>query len=137
MRVLIADSDSETGEELTSVLTLCVSDIEIFHTTSGKQCINIVNSEHPDVVILGICLSDMYCYSVISELREISEVPIIIISYKKDGEEIERCLKIGANDYMVKPVKEIELVARIKKLMTDNKNIEARETIDTRKQNTN
>ena len=137
MRVLIADSDSETGEELTSVLNLCISDIEIFNTTSGKQCIKIANKEHPDIVILGICLSDMYCYSVISELREISEVPIIVVSYKKDGEEIERCLKIGANDYMVKPVKEIELVARIKKLMTDNKNIEARKTIDTRKQNTN
>ncbi len=37
--------------------------------------------------------------------------------------------------YMVKPVKEVELVARIKKLTTDNKNIEARKTIDTRKQN--
>ncbi len=53
MRVLIADSDSETGEELTSVLNICISDIEIFYTASGKQCIKIVNREYPDIIWLN------------------------------------------------------------------------------------
>lgn len=135
MRILIADSDFETIEDISAALNLCISELELSTTTSGEQCIKTVKREYPDIVILGINLSDMYCYNTILKIREISDVPIIIISYKKDGDELSKCLNLGANYYMVKPIKEIELIARIKKLLNVNKKIETQETANIRKQN--
>ncbi|WP_163538933.1 response regulator transcription factor [Gracilibacillus sp. YIM 98692] len=73
-------------------------------------------SEHPDMWILDIMLPGMDGYELCRKIREVSEVPIIIISAK--DEEVDKILglELGSDDYLTKPFSPRELVARVKRL---------------------
>jgi DNA-binding response OmpR family regulator len=121
MKVLIADSDPESIEDMSVALNLCIHELELMATTTGKDCVDTVKRKSVDVVILGTRLSDGDCFDIIPQIRDISNVPIMVTSHKKNGEELTMCLNLGANDYMVKPLQGIELIARIKKLVNTYK----------------
>jgi len=117
MKILIADNDFESMEDISIALNLCIPELELIITNSGKQSLWIIKDRSPDIVILGLQLSEMFCFDVISQIRSFSNVPIIVVSYKDNGNEVVRVLEMGANDYIVKPIKSLELIARLRKLV--------------------
>jgi two-component system response regulator MtrA len=119
-RVLVVDDDPALAEMLTIVLrgegfdTAVVSD--------GTRALPAVRELRPDVVLLDLMLPGMNGIDVCRAIRSESGVPIVMLTAKSDTVDIVLGLESGADDYVVKPFKPKELVARIRARVrrTDN-----------------
>jgi two-component system KDP operon response regulator KdpE len=81
---------------------------------TGADGVRLAASERPDLIVLDLGLPDLDGKSVLKRIREWSAVPILILSVRNAESEIVGCLDAGANDYLVKPFRTGELVARVR-----------------------
>lgn len=109
MRVLLVDDDSEFSREL--ALGLNTQGWEIITVHHGKSAIDRCNEV--DIVLLDLMLPDINGFQVCQQIRASSSVPIIVLSDRDDEFDKVLSLKIGADDYVVKPYRLRELAARI------------------------
>lgn len=114
-KVLIVDDDENIAELISLYLIKECFDTEIAH--NGEKAIEMFKSYHPDIILLDIMLPGIDGYDVCREIRKISSVPIIMLSAK--GEVFDKVLglKIGADDYIIKPFDSNELVARVQAIL--------------------
>jgi two-component system KDP operon response regulator KdpE len=118
MKILIADTDNETIEETHLSLNQYQPEWQVPVFDSGKQCLDKVrNGNCPDVVILGMQLSDMSGLDLIKKIRDDSDIPIIVLSREKDVQILVKAFDVGANDYMVRPFNKQIFLARLKALI--------------------
>ena len=82
-------------------------------TATGTEALRILSQRQTDLVLLDIIMPDMNGFVTCSEIRKLSDVPIIMLSSLADDDNIAHGLDIGADDYLVKPCISIELHARI------------------------
>jgi two-component system response regulator VicR len=76
-----------------------------------------VETEEPDIVILDLGLPDISGFEVLSQTRLFSHVPIIILTVRADESDVVKGLEWGADDYILKPFRQLELLARVKALI--------------------
>lgn len=81
---------------------------------NAQQALNILVSEHIDIMLLDLCLPDFDGMDVIKKVREWSEIPIIVVSARDRDNEKVFTLDNGADDYLTKPFSAAELMARIR-----------------------
>lgn len=110
--VLIIDDEAQIRKLLT--ITLEANDYAVNVATSAKEGKALVASHPPDVVLLDLGLPDENGHEVLKHLREWYTNPIIILSVQSSEDDIVKALDHGANDYLVKPFRTGELVARIR-----------------------
>jgi DNA-binding response OmpR family regulator len=91
--------------------------VNLFSASSGKEGINLVKNESPDVVILDINLPDMSGFDVLKNIREFSKVPVIILTVRSEDQDILRGLETGADDYIIKPFNYLTMLARVKSVL--------------------
>lgn len=84
------------------------------YAANGRDGIAMAGTERPDIVLLDLGLPDMDGLRTLSSIREWSQVPIIIISVRSAESDIISCLDAGADDFLVKPFRTGELLARIR-----------------------
>ncbi|ALS80354.1 XRE family transcriptional regulator [Planococcus kocurii] len=84
---------------------------------SGKQALDLLESEVFDLVLLDIMMPDMDGFEVCRNIRGFSNVPIIMLTAREQQEDIVKGLRLGADDYMTKPFGEEELLARMEALL--------------------
>ncbi len=87
--------------------------VEVHKAYSGYEGISLVRTQQPDLVILDIVLPDIDGWQVLQRIRQISKVPILMLTIKEKEEDIVQALDQGADDYCTKPVGMRELVARV------------------------
>jgi two-component system, OmpR family, response regulator MtrA len=110
--VLVVDDDTALAEMLTIVLSN-----EGFETVvcgSGDKALGMFRDKRPDIVLLDLMLPGMDGVDVCKAIRAESGVPIVMLTAKNDTVDIVVGLESGADDYIVKPFKPKELVARIR-----------------------
>lgn len=114
-RVLIVDDDENIAELISLYLIKECFDTKI--CLNGEEALKEYKSYQPHLILLDIMLPGMDGYDVCRELRRDSNVPVIMLSAK--GEVFDKVLglKIGADDYMVKPFDSNELVARVQAIL--------------------
>jgi DNA-binding response OmpR family regulator len=118
MKILIVESDCEVIERVKTVIKASQPDWNLSFTTSGKECIDIVGSGNcPDIVIIGMQLSDMSGLELIEHIRDDSDIPIIFISDDKDVQTLVNAFEAGTSDYIVTPFSKAIFIARIKALV--------------------
>ena len=110
--ILIADDDPVVHESLG--LYLSSEGYEHQSAYDGQQALEMVESLHPDMVVLDLMMPRVSGIDVCRTIRQTSSLPIIMLTAK--GEEIDRILglELGADDYIVKPFSPREVIARIK-----------------------
>lgn len=113
MKALIAEGGCEERDDIVQAFKVCLSDCELTITDSGRRCLDMVKDERPDVVILGLNLADMSGFDVIEKIHGCSEVPVIVVSYISDGHEVVRAFDLGADGYIVRPIRQLEFMARV------------------------
>ncbi len=86
-------------------------------TNSGREAVEIALNERPIVVILDLMLPDITGEEVCQELKEIDDIPVIMVTSKYSEEERVAGFALGADDYVVKPFSPRELVYRVKSLL--------------------
>ena len=115
LKVLIVDDN----KQITSILEEYAKKegYETIITLDGEEAIELFKKEDPDIILLDVMMPKKDGFTVCREIREISNVPIIMITAK--GEDYERImgLEMGADDYILKPFSPNEVMARIKAIM--------------------
>jgi len=114
MKVLIIEDDKAIVEAISLALQLSWPEDKVVSTHSGERGIELVESENPDVVILDLGLPDISGFEVLKQVRLFSTVPILILTVRSDEADIVKGLEWGADDYVVKPFRQMELLSRIK-----------------------
>ena len=109
--MLLIEDDKAIAESIMSSLS---AEFELKHEATGRSGLDVLDQWKPDVVLLDLGLPDIDGLEVAREVRTKSGVPIIIVTAR--GDELDRIigLEIGADDYVVKPFSQRELVARIR-----------------------
>jgi len=108
---MVVDDDQDLAEMLSIVLTGAGMEVDLVNR--GDQVMDIFNSHTPDLVLLDVMLPGIDGIEVCKIIRKNSMVPIVMLTAKGDTQDVVLGLEAGADDYMVKPFKPQELVARI------------------------
>jgi two-component system response regulator MtrA len=110
--VLVVDDDPALAEMLGIVLRR--EGIEPVFVASGADAVPTFRATRPDLVLLDIMLPGRDGLDVCRDLRSHSNVPIVMLTARSDTIDVVRGLEAGADDYVVKPFKPAELVARVR-----------------------
>ncbi|MCM3638223.1 response regulator transcription factor [Sporosarcina luteola] len=84
---------------------------------TGKKGLEIVRDEKVDIVLLDVMMPDLDGWEVCKNIRELSTIPVIMLTARTDKADIVKGLEFGADDYITKPFDERELVARVNALL--------------------
>ena len=114
MKVLIIENDQVIVEAISLAFQMRWPEAKLVSTHLGERGIELVESENPDVVILDLGLDDISGFEVLKQVRLFSTVPILILTVRSDEADIVKGLEWGADDYVVKPFRQMELLSRIK-----------------------
>ena len=112
MKVLLVEDDPAIADSVTT--SLSNAGMTVLHCATGTEAIAAAKEFAPEVILMDLGLPDMDGLDVSKSIRDFSIVPIIIVSAR--GDELDRVLglELGADDYVVKPFSQRELLARIK-----------------------
>ncbi|HYZ29840.1 MAG TPA: response regulator [Thermoleophilaceae bacterium] len=110
-QVLVVDDAEELRARIRLLLEQAGHDV--LEAGDGRSCLRVLYAHKPDVVLLDISMPDMDGWEALERIRELTDVPIIMISARDATPERVRGLRQGADDYIVKPFEPEELLARI------------------------
>jgi two-component system KDP operon response regulator KdpE len=112
LRVLVVDDERAIRKYLRAALN--AQGYTVYETGSGKEAIQMVVADRPDLIILDLGLPDLDGVEVTRQLREWTHIPIIILSVREQESDKIDALDAGADDYLTKPFSSGELMARIR-----------------------
>ena len=112
-RVLIIEDDPQIVDSVRMAFQKDWPEAELISARMGEEGIEIVEAEKVDVIILDLSLPDIDGFDVLERIRLFSTVPVIIVTVRDEEADITRGLNLGADDYMPKPFKKKELLARL------------------------
>ena len=118
VEVLLIDDDPDLSIMLRTLLR--GKDFQIKAVFSGDEGIELCRNEHPDVVILDLLMPEMDGWEVCEQIREFSEVPILVLSALGSPASVARALDAGADDYLIKPIHASLLASRLRTLVRRN-----------------
>jgi two-component system KDP operon response regulator KdpE len=111
-KILVID-DEETTVQLIAIL-LERRGYEVVKAYKAEDGLRRAYRNQPDLVLLDIMMPDMDGWEVCKRLREMSDVPIIFLTARGETRDVVRGLEMGADDYIIKPYDNEELVARVR-----------------------
>ena len=110
--VLVVDDEPIVRDVLTRYLTR--AGYQVSDAGDGEQALEAISAGHPDVVLLDLMLPGKDGIDVCKEIRAESGVPIVMLTARSDTVDVVVGLESGADDYVVKPFKPQELIARVR-----------------------
>lgn len=114
-RILVVDDDLGVVKSVRA--NLQTRDCEMLTAMDGEEALEVLSKEQPDLIILDITMPKLNGFEVCRQIREWSQVPIIMLSARHDIDEKVKCLNLGADDYVTKPFGVNELAARVKAVL--------------------
>src|SRR3990172_2060734 len=111
-RILVVDDEERMVRFIR--LNLEYDGFQVTEAFNGTQAIKKIRSNLPDLILLDIMLPDVDGFEVLRMIREISTVPVIMLTAKGEEEDRVRGLEMGADDYVTKPFSPRELVSRVR-----------------------
>jgi two-component system KDP operon response regulator KdpE len=111
-KILVIDDEENTVALLGILLER--RNYQVIKALSAEEGLRMAYRFQPDLVLLDIMMPDMDGWEVCKRLREMSDVPIIFLTARDETSDIVRGLEMGADDYMVKPYNNEEVVARVR-----------------------
>ncbi len=114
-RVLVVDDDEDIRELVGTVLER--ADMDPLYAEDGKEALRTFFEAKPDAVVLDVTMPSLDGWGVLERVREVSDVPILMLTATAGELEKVRGLRGGADDYLTKPFGRQELVARVEVLL--------------------
>lgn len=114
-KVLVVEDEPDTVLLLKNILRLAGFDVLSSH--NGRDALRKYKDLSPDIILLDLMMPEMDGWETLRYLREMSDVPVIIISAIGSKDDIVKALKTGVDDYLTKPFFNAEVVARIQAVM--------------------
>ena len=110
-RVLVVDDDDDIRTVLAEVLRR--ADLEVIDAATGRDALRRAFEDRPDAVILDLGLPDIDGMEVLRRLRDMSELPVLVLTARGLERDKVDGLLLGADDYVTKPFSNAEIVARV------------------------
>lgn len=120
--ILIIDDELQIRRLLE--ITLSSNGFKVIHAATGKEGLIEAATQHPALVVLDLSLPDIDGQQILKKLREWFFKPVIVLSVRNSEEDIIAALDNGANDYLTKPFRSGELLARIRAAIRSMENKE-------------
>jgi two-component system KDP operon response regulator KdpE len=117
MRILVVDDVPDVVESVRLGFMLQWRDVEVLGAGTADEALDIVEREHPDIVLLDIGLPGMDGYGALAEIRRFSDVPVVMLTARDDAMDKVKGLELGADDYVTKPFNHLELMARVRAVL--------------------
>jgi DNA-binding response OmpR family regulator len=117
VRILVVDDAPDVVEAIRIGLRLNWREIDVLETGTGAGALDSIEQGNPELVLLDVGLPDMDGFSVLSEIRAFSDVPVIMLTARDDAMDKVKGLELGADDYVTKPFNHLELLARIRAVL--------------------
>lgn len=114
-KVLIIDDDP--GVLTLLKRTLALPGITVYTAMNGTEGLPLLFRVHPDLVLLDLLMPELDGWQTLAAIRDLTDIPIIIISALNDSEEMVQLLEDGAVDYITKPFLPSVVVAKVKALL--------------------
>ncbi|MGD2252369.1 MAG: response regulator transcription factor [Anaerolineales bacterium] len=114
-RILVVDDEPRMIHFIR--LNLEHDGFEVYEATSGTQALEQLRDQLPDLMLLDVMMPDLDGFETLSLIREISTVPVIMLTAKGEEEDRVRGLELGADDYITKPFSPRELVSRVRAVL--------------------
>lgn len=117
-RILIAD-DNEQNRELLDAY-LADEDFEILMAADGQETLEVVEANEPDLILLDIMMPRMSGYEVCEKLKADAEkrkIPVLMVTALNEMGDIEKAVNSGCDDFLTKPVNQLELKTRVRSLL--------------------
>jgi DNA-binding response OmpR family regulator len=114
-RILVIEDEADTVFLLKQILR--AAGYNVLSAFSGKEALKKFGEVKPNLVLLDLMMSGMDGWETYQYLRQMSDVPVMIISAVSDKDDIVRALRAGVDDYMTKPFVNAEVVARVEAIL--------------------
>jgi two-component system KDP operon response regulator KdpE len=114
-RILVVDDETRMRRFVR--MNLDLEGYEVFEAENGLIALQRVRDDMPDLVLLDVMMPDLDGFETLARIREMSSVPVIMLTVKGDEEDRIRGLDLGADDYVTKPFSPRELVSRIRAVL--------------------
>jgi two-component system response regulator MtrA len=112
LRILVIEDDQSIAE-IVGIL-LRAEEFDVSYCADGNQAMNAFQVVNPDLVLLDLMLPGRDGVEICRAIRDTSGVPIVMLTARSDSSDVVTGLEAGADDYVVKPIKNEELIARIR-----------------------
>ena len=116
MNILMIEDDRNITDFMETALQIGWPEAKLLHSSQGTIGIEMAETTSPDIILLDLGLPDMSGFDVLRKIRSFSEVPIIITTVTGEEAYVVKGLALGANDYITKPLRPLEMIARMKAL---------------------
>jgi DNA-binding response OmpR family regulator len=124
-KVLLIDDDQELGEIIKMILEPI--DIVFFQAHSGLEGLRKSYEVHPDLIIMDVMMPGMDGFELCTRIRELSTVPIIMLTARACENDLLRAFSLGVDDFVKKPFNKNELEARVRALLRRSNGMDGRE----------
>jgi two-component system KDP operon response regulator KdpE len=114
-RILVVDDEERMVRFIR--LNLEHDGFRVSEAYNGTQALNRIRSNLPDLVLLDVMLPDIDGFEVLRIIREVSTIPVIMLTAKGEEDDRVRGLELGADDYITKPFSPRELVSRVRAVL--------------------
>lgn len=131
MKILIVDDEPGIREVIKEYCIL--ENYEVIEAENGIDTIEIIKKENVDLIVLDIMMPKLDGYSALKKIKEIKNIPVILLSARKEEFDKLMGFNLGSDDYMTKPFSPRELMARIKAILKRTTNEIDEYKIDTLK----
>ena len=112
--ILVADDDEDIRDLV--AVTLSRQGYRVISASTGDEALKLALEQTPSLAILDLVMPGLYGYSVMRRLKEndaTRELPVIVLTARTDPKDVARGLEVGATDYIEKPFRTDDLVARV------------------------
>lgn len=110
--IMVIDDDPEMLQLLRRTFELEGYDVAL--AADGASGMMLLRDRKPDLLILDIMMPGPDGYMVLERIRQSYDIPVIMLTAKREATSLEKALALGADDYVKKPFRPLELVARVR-----------------------
>ena len=118
VKILLIEDDPSVVEAVKLLFKIYWQEATLIYSHLGKTGIKLAETEKPDAVILDLGLPDISGFEVLKSMRLFTSIPIIVLTAHTAEDEIVKALEEEATDYVTKPFKHRELIARVQSHLT-------------------
>src|ERR1051325_10117615 len=117
MKILVVDDAPEVVDSVRLGFMVQWREVDVLSAGTGKEALDLVEHESPDLVLLDVGLPDINGFKVLEDIRFFSDVPVVMLTARDDTIDKVKGLELGADDYVTKPFDHLELLARVRAVL--------------------
>ncbi len=117
MKVLIIEDSKEIAESMSLCFQIRWPQVKLSFAAEGVRGIETAKSETFDLIVLDLNLPDIDGFKVLEQIRSFSKMPIVIVTVRGNEQDQALGLEMGADDYIVKPFRPRDLIARVNAIL--------------------